>query len=446
MAEDIQGLIESVIEATEAEAEDGSLQVLLASRDSEEIALLLESLSVEQRVDIWRSLPVDMRLNVLVVMRADPRERILDDLSTDEMDSLLTGLDAEDLLELADSLSNRLIEYALRRMDEQQREWFIGAQQYEESLAGHWVDHELLILPQNAKVRDALRLLRRETPEYSDAVFLINRTGQFIDIVKVGRVWQQPDHIPLADLREEDCAVIDANEDAVSASLKVQKSKLAALPVIDAQLKLIGRLEKGAACELVNEYYERQLMAGAGMDEDEDLFAPVSKSVQGRTIWLGINLLTAFAASWFIGLFEATLQQVVALAILMPVVASMGGISGSQTLTLIIRGLALNQITDSNRRALLMKELYVGLSSGLIWALIIGLVVSAWFDSWMIGLVIALAILLNIVAAAVSGVVIPTILKRLKIDPALSGSVILTTVTDIIGFVAFLGIGTLVLI
>ncbi len=446
MSDDIQDLIESIVVPDEADTDRKPLQEQLATRDAEEIALLLESLPVEQRVDIWRKLPSSKQLDVLVEMRAAPRERILDDLAREEMDSLLTGLEAEDLLELADSLSNRLIERALNRMDEQQREWYINAQQYGEAVAGHWVNRELLVLPQNAKVRDALRLLRREVPAHSDSIFLINRTGQFVDSVKIARVWQQPDHIPLADLREEDCSTIEAEEDAVSASLKVQKSGLAALPVIDGQQKLIGRLEIISACELVNEYYERQVMASAGMNEDEDLFAPVLKSVQGRTIWLGVNLLTAFAASWFIGLFEVTLQQVVALAILMPVVASMGGICGSQTLTLVIRGLALNQITDGNRRALLTKELRVGGLSGVLWALVIGLVVANWFDSGMIGFVIALAILLNIVAAAVSGVLIPIALNRLKIDPALSGSVILTTVTDIVGFVAFLGIGTILLL
>ena len=216
--------------------------------------------------------------------------------------------------------------------------------------------------------------------------------------------------------------------------------------MVDDQEKLLGCLDMTTALELLQEFYESQLMAGAGMDNEEDLFAPVRKSAKGRAIWLGINLLTAFAASWFIGLFEATLQEVVALAVLMPVVASMGGIAGSQTLTLMIRGLALNQITPANRSALLRKELSVGGLNGVIWAVVIGIVATVWFGSPLIGIVIASAIAMNIVAAAFSGVIIPVILDRLKIDPALSGSVILTTVTDIVGFVAFLGLGTLILL
>ena len=216
--------------------------------------------------------------------------------------------------------------------------------------------------------------------------------------------------------------------------------------MVDDTNKLLGRVDILSASELVNENYERQVMATAGMDEDEDLFAPVAKSARSRALWLGINLLTAFLASWFIGLFEATLQQVVALAVLMPVVASMGGIAGSQTLTLIVRGLALGQVTGANLKALMTKELKVGGVNGVIWALVIGIVAFFWFSDPLLGLVICLAIFMNILAAALAGVLLPVVLDKLKIDPALSGSVILTTVTDIVGFVAFLGLGSLFLL
>ena len=231
-----------------------------------------------------------------------------------------------------------------------------------------------------------------------------------------------------------------------TASDKVEHSGLMALPVIDANNKLSGRITLRQALEITRENYESQLMATAGLNEDEDLFAPVLRSSKRRATWLGINLLTAFFASWAIGLFEATLQQVVALAVLMPIVASMGGIAGSQTLTLIIRGLALGQIAKGNIPPLLIKEVSVGALNGVLWAIVIGVIASFWFASINIGLVIAAAIVLNIIAAAFSGVVIPIILDRLTIDPALSGSVILTTVTDVVGFVAFLGLGTLFLL
>jgi len=421
-------------------------QIQLRQMPIEEVGLLLESLPVEQRLADWRLLDEPERFDVLLAMRADPRERILDDLSKDELDELLTDLDASELLELADSLSGRLIDRAFKRMDEQQQEWFLSARQYDDDLIGHWLSHEILTLPQTAKVRDVHRLLRRQHPEYRDAVFLTNRVGQYAGTVRLSDVWREQDHIPLADLISEGVEPLVANDRVQEASGRIQSARLAALPVVDEQGKLLGCLDMTTALELLQEFYEAQLMAGAGMDNEEDLFAPVRKSAKGRAIWLGINLLTAFAASWFIGLFEATLQEVVALAVLMPVVASMGGIAGSQTLTLMIRGLALNQITPANRMALLRKELSVGSLNGVIWAVVIGLVATVWFGSSLIGMVIAAAIAMNIVAAAFSGVVIPVILDRLKIDPALSGSVVLTTVTDIVGFVAFLGLGTLILL
>lgn len=422
-----------------------ALTRLLGQQDYADVATLLESLPLEDRYLTWADIGLEHRLGILVVMRSDPREALIDSMSLLELDALFKGMDAEDLVELSDSLPNRLIDRALSAMDDIQRSYYAGAKMYDDELAGHWVSHQFLSLPQNAKVRDALRLLRRELPEYIDTLFLINRTGGFSEAVRIGSVIGAPDHLPLTDLSEEDFTVINANDDATDASFKVQNSGFSALPIVDENSTLLGRLDIGTASEIVNDYYEGRLMATAGLDEDEDLFSPVKTAAKNRALWLGINLLTAFAASWFIGLFEATLQQVVALAVLMPVVASMGGIAGSQTLTLVIRGLALGQVNDINRWALLKKELQVGAFNGVVWAIVVGIIANMWFDSFLIGVVISMAILINIITAALSGALIPIALTKLKLDPALSGSVVLTTVTDIVGFVAFLGLGSLVL-
>ncbi|OZG75404.1 magnesium transporter [Hahella sp. CCB-MM4] len=445
MTDELSTLIEEVVDA-EADEQGRLVDKIIATREPEEVALLLESLPLEQRLEVWSGIPLNERLPILVEMRSDPRESLLDETKPEEWDGLFADISAEDLVELSESLPNRLVGRALAAMDEQQRRYYEDAQQYDEDEAGHWVDHDPLVLPQNAKVRDGLRMLRRGIPHYADTIFLVNRNGQFAEAVKIDKIIGSPDHLPLVDLSQEDFASIHSKEDSVDASFRVQKSGYSSLPVVDDNGKLLGRLDIGTAGELVNEYYEGQMMANAGMDEDEDLFSPVKKSAKGRAVWLGINLLTAFLASWFIGLFEVTLQQVVALAVLMPVVASMGGIAGSQTLTLMIRGLALGQVTRANLVALLKKELSVGALNGVIWALVIGFVAGYWFEQVLLGFVIAIAILVNILAAAFSGVGIPFILDKLKLDPALSGSVILTTVTDVVGFVAFLGLGTLFLI
>jgi magnesium transporter len=441
VSEQLPDLIEEVISHSELSDSGIGLTSIIAQADEDEMALLLESLPIGERLSLWQTVPDHKKLDILIAMRGDPREVLVQATEPEQWDKLFIDIDAEDLLELADSLPEELVERAYTAMDRVQRQYFTEANQYPEDQVGHWITHDFLVLPLNARVREGIRLIRREMPRHTDTIFLVNRSGQFSEAVPIAKLY-----VPLVDVALDDFPVINATDEGQKAAKDVQFSTYAALPVVDENKKLLGRIDVTTASELSEEYYERQLMAGAGMDENEDLFSPVRRSAKARAIWLGINLLTAFLASAFIGMFEATLQQVVALAVLMPVVASMGGIAGSQTLTLIIRGLALKQVTPANMMVLLVKELKVGGLNGVIWALVIGVVAYAWFSDPLLGAVIAIAIFLNIVAAAFAGVFVPVILDKLKIDPALSGSVILTTVTDIVGFVAFLGLGTLFLL
>lgn len=446
MSDALPNLIEEVIQQSVPQAYGQETSTLLAQADEKEIASLLESLPIEERLALWETIADKRKLDVLIEMRSDPREILIQSTDKSLWDTLFVDIEAEELLELSDSLPEELVEQALAAMDKVQKTYFEQANEYPEAQIGHWASHTFLSLPLNARVRDALRLIRREMPRHCDLIFLTNRSGQFSEAVPIAELHAQPEHIPLVDIALDDIDTIVDTESCLVASKQVQLSGYGALPIVDENHKLIGRLDVTTAAELSFEDYERQIMASAGMDEDEDLFSPVRKSAKNRAIWLGINLLTAFLASAFIGMFEATLQEVVALAVLMPVVASMGGIAGSQTLTLIIRGLALNQVTPANVIALLSKELKVGGLNGVIWAVVIGVVAVVWFGNPMLGVVIGLAIFLNIIAAASAGIFVPVILNKLKIDPALSGSVILTTVTDIVGFVAFLGLGTLLLL
>jgi magnesium transporter len=277
-------------------------------------------------------------------------------------------------------------------------------------------------------------------------LMVVDRTGRYVGMLLSISILGQPSHLPIVEFVDDDAPIVDGEMDLDKGSDIVARSGYTALAVIDEAGKLLGRLSIGEALENVRRSLEGQFMHTAGLDETEDLFAPVLDSAKRRAIWLGINLLTAFLAAWTIGLFEATLQQVVALAVLMPIVASMGGIAGSQTLTLIIRGLALGQITSKTYWTLLKKELGVGLINGLLWSAVIAVVTYFWFGDMIIGTVIGLAIVINILVAAASGVVIPVLLEKAKIDPALSGSVILTTITDVIGFFVFLGLGSLLLL
>jgi len=215
---------------------------------------------------------------------------------------------------------------------------------------------------------------------------------------------------------------------------------------VDDQGRLLGQITIDDIVDVIKEQGEHSLMSLAGLDEEDDMFAPVLESAKRRTIWLGINLITAFIASWVIGRFEGTIQQIVALAVLMPVVASMGGIAGSQTLTIVIRGLALGQIGIANSWALLRKELLVGIVNSLVWAFVVGLVADWWFGSAQLGIVIGAAMIINLITAALAGVLIPLLLKKMDIDPALAGGVVLTTFTDVVGFMSFLGLATVFLL
>lgn len=445
MSDEISQHIDQLIRQEDT-PDDTSLPEAFDDLESDQIALLLESLPLDARHHAWLQVPQEVQADVLVAMRSEARESLLRLFDSEALDQLTADLDAENLIELAESLPEEVVDIALARMDQRQRHYYEQTASYEENQIGRYVDHDLLILPNNSRVRDALRLLKRQVPEYTEHLWLIDRDGRLTGVVAITTLFKAREQQMLVELCSDEFGILEATLGLKDATDRFELASVAALPVVSDEGILLGRMTQRLAMEILHETYESQLMATAGLDEEEDLFAPVMRSSRRRATWLGINLLTAFLASWAIGLFEGTLQEVVALAVLMPVVASMGGIAGSQTLTLIIRGLALGQITTANVMPLLKKELSVGGLNGVLWAVVIGIVASIWFDSAAIGLVIGMAIVINIAAAALSGVLIPVLLEKLKIDPALSGSVILTTVTDVVGFVAFLGLGTLILI
>ncbi|QUX94700.1 magnesium transporter [Marinomonas sp. CT5] len=443
MHSQVADLIETLIHD---EYSPESVNKAISELTPDDVALALESIPLIQRRQAWANIKQANRLDILVEMRGESRQLLLKELDDYEIEALFTDVDAEDLLEITDSLPDRLVDLALKQMDNKQREYYQQGIVYDEDVVGRWIDHELLIASQSIRTSEALRLLKKDIPDYTDMVYLVNRTGRWVGCVKFDRLFKAQGHEPISSLIDEECPFIRSDTELTKAAEQLERSSLSALPVVDENQILLGRFHSGLAMETWRLEHEAQQMSIAGLNEESDLFAPVKRSAATRGIWLGINLLTAFLASAFIGLFEATLQQVVALAVLMPVVASMGGIAGSQTLTLIVRGLALGQITRSNLKSLLAKELKVGGLNGILWAIVIGVVTLWWFESPMLGGVIGLAIIVNILMAALSGVLIPVLLDKLRIDPALSGSVILTTVTDIAGFVAFLGLGTLLLI
>jgi magnesium transporter len=440
--------IKEIVRDSFDEQEVEQLGVKLSQLEPEEIAVALEAMPLEQRISTWQSLLPEEQIHALSYMRDDARENIFKQLEAPELSLLVERMDVDDLIEMLDELPAAVYQEACSKLDATDKEWLATALAYSDEQCGRYADHDVLTIRNNAKIRDAIRLFKKlnEDAEYHDALMVVDRTGRYVGMLLSISLLGQPSHLPIVEFIDDEAPVVEGEMDLDKGSDIVARSGYTALAVIDEEGKLLGRLSIGEALENVRRSLEGQFMHTAGLDETEDLFAPVMNSAKRRAIWLGINLLTAFLASWTIGLFEATLQQVVALAVLMPIVASMGGIAGSQTLTLIIRGLALGQITPKTYWTLLRKELGVGLLNGLLWAAVIAVVTYFWFNDMIIGTVIGLAIVINILVAAASGVMIPVLLEKVKIDPALSGSVILTTITDVIGFFVFLGLGSILLL
>ncbi|MDX1353061.1 MAG: magnesium transporter, partial [Thiomicrorhabdus sp.] len=318
---------------------------------------------------------------------------------------------------------------------------------YQPDAVGRYMHTDTISIRENVKLEVVQRFLRMKNVIHKGTLELmvVDEYNRLLGSLHVVELIRHDPEAMVVDVMEEPDTVLDTMS-AIEAAKFIRAKHHHFAPVINECGVLMGQLTADDVFELTIEESESTVMNMAGLDEEEDLFAPVRKSVNGRTFWLGINLATAFLAAAVIGQFEAVIDQVVALAVLMPVVASMGGIAGSQTLTLTIRGLAMGKIGGSNRVVLFNKEFWIGIINGLIWALIVAIIAQLWFADMMISTVIGLAILINMIAAAISGVVVPLVLKRFGQDPALSGAVILTTVTDVVGFLSFLGLATLLIL
>ncbi|KHA62362.1 magnesium transporter MgtE [Vibrio variabilis] len=444
--QDLSVLIEQIVQA-----EDGE-QVAILNDSIEDglepgaVALILEAFPIDERVRLWRSLPLELHIEVLTEARAEVRYSIIEELSEIELKLTLAKLDNLSLIEWADSLPEEIINEALSLIEKDELELYDQANEYEDDELGRWAERKVVTLPFNISVEKANILMERYSYDAPQQIYLINKRKQFRGVVNYIDLLRAQPTERLKNIAIENAVTLDAKLSLAETIEALEHSSVSAMPVTDETQMLVGEIDWQFALSTQREIYESRLMAGTGMDEGDDLFAPVMKSSQKRGVWLGINLMTAILASVTIGLFEDVIAQVVALAVLMPIVASMGGIAGSQTLTLMIRAMALNQITPGNRWALLKNEIGIGSINGLLWALIIGAMAGLWFQSTILGATIALAIIVNIITAALFGVLIPIALDKLKLDPALAGSVVLTTVTDVVGFFAFLGTASLVML
>ena len=426
----------------------GPVRRLVNTLSPAEIGNLLESLPPAKREIVWGLVDPEDDGEVLVHVGDEVRESLLAGMDPEEIVAAAESLDIDDLAELVDDLPGTVIDEVLKSMDRENRERLEQALSYPEDTAGRLMNPDVITVRTDVTVDVVLRYLRLrgELPDNTDHLFVVSRRHQYLGRLSLATLVTADPSTPINELIDGEQPAIHVSTTSAGVATQFENYDWVSAPVVDDNNILMGRITIDDVVDIIREQAEHQALGAAGLDEDEDLFSPVPRAARRRALWLGINLLTAFLASWVIGRFEATLEQIVALAVLMPIVASMGGIAGTQTLTLMVRGLALGQVGSSNASALLMKELLVGVLNGLMWAIVVGLASWAWFQDPGIGLVIAAAMVINLIAAALAGVLIPLILKRMAIDPALAGGVVLTTVTDVTGFLAFLGLATLVLL
>ncbi len=413
-----------------------------------EIAHLLESLHPSERELVWELVESDKDGEVLTYVNDDVRAKLIRQMAPAELVAAVEAMETDDLADILQDLPDIVIHEVLASMGSQDRERLEAMLSYPEDTAGGLMNTDTITVRPNVTLDVVLRYLRLrgEIPRMTDYLVVVNRADRYIGLLSISDLLTKEPSLSVGKVMVKDIDPIPAQMPAREVAEIFELRDLISAPVVDDDNKLLGRITIDDVVDVIREEAEHSIMRMAGMDEEDDIFAPVITSSRRRAIWLGINLATAFLASWVIGLFEATIQQVVALAVLMPVVASMGGIAGSQTLTLVIRGMALGYIDSANAKRILVKELAVGALNGVLWALVVGVVAGFWFSDSMIGIIIGIAMVINLIMAALAGATIPLLMRRFGADPALSSSVVLTTVTDVVGFSVFLGLATLLLI
>jgi magnesium transporter len=442
-----RGRLEQLTSAMESGAA-AEIHQLLGKLHPAEIADLLEAFPHGPREILWKLVDTEECGETLLHVNDEVRAGLIQETEAPDLVTATEGLDVDELADLHRDLPDAVVMEVLQSMDQQNRSRLEAVLHYPGDTAGGLMDVDTVTIRPDVTLDVVLRYLRLhdDIPETTDCLFVVDRDDHYQGILPLTTLLTNAPESSVATVMDRSVAGIPASQSDVEVARLFENRDLVSAPVISDSGKLLGRITIDDVVDVILEDADHSLLSMAGLDEEDDTFAPVIKSARRRAVWLGINLFTAFLASWVIGLFQATLQQVVALAVLMPIVASMGGIAGSQTLIIVIRGLALGQIGSSNVRWLLSKELAVTVLNGFAWALVVAVIAALWFQDNRIGVIIGAALIINLSCAAVAGLAIPFILTRMQIDPAHAGTVLLTTVTDVVGFMVFLGLGTVFLL
>jgi magnesium transporter len=410
-----------------------------------DVAHLLESSPPSTRTVLWQLVDDANEGEILQELGDELQSQFLRSMDAAEVAAATEGLEPDDVADILQRLPEKVLGEVLRAMDQQDRTRVEQILEYPENTAGGLMNTDTITVRPRHSVDVVLRYLRRhdEIPEMTDNLIVVNRSDRFIGILPLRTLLTSDPAASVREIMETDVQVIPAGMPDSEVSLLFERHDWVSAPVIDEDGKLLGRITIDDVVDVIRDDADHSLMSLAGLDEDEDTFAPVLKTMPRRAVWLGINLLAASIAASVVSLFQDTIEKVVALAVLMPIVASMGGVAGNQSLIVMVRGMALGQIGQSNKSWLVNRELMVGALNGMLWSLVVAVAASLWFGDWLIGAIIAAAMVINLITAALAGTLIPMTMKRLDIDPALAGSVVLTTVTDVVGFFSFLGLATL---
>jgi magnesium transporter len=436
-------LLAAVQEQNEAQTHE-----LCGQLFAEDIAELLESMPPKGRHFLWQQVDAEIQGEILAHTNDEVRTSLLEQLAPHEITEITEYLETDDIADIAQSLDEENQLTLLESLDEESRTAVEMALSYPEDTAGGLMSTDFVAVRADVTLDVVLRYLRKlgELPRSTVALFVRDREENYVGTLKIDALLTHDPDTLVSDLVNHETPTIRPFTPKKEVAHLFEKQDLIAIAVVNDSNKILGRITIDDVVDIIREEGEHAQLASAGLHEDEDIFAPATRSAKRRTFWLGINLLTAIFASIVIGLFDASIEKVVALAVLMPIIASMGGIAGTQTATIVIRALATGKLGSQNSRSLLIKETTVGALNGMIWAFLTGTAVLLWFQDMALSLIFATAMLINLIAAALAGATIPLVLQRMRIDPALASGLMLTTVTDSLGFFVFLGLATVVLL
>ena len=424
-----------------------SLQNLLNNLHPSDIADILEALPLDRRLTIWELVKSENDGDILVEVSDAVRQTLIADMDKTELLAAAEQLDTDEIADIASDLPNDVLNDLLESLNVQNRERLESALSYPDESVGALMDFDIATIRDDITLEVVLNYLRKikKLPDHTDKLFVVDRYGSIVGVLPLERIVVNDSQVKVKDLMANDTVVFKPEDTAHEASNAFERYDLVTAPVVDDSRKLLGRLTVDVVMDYIREETETEKLSLVGLRE-EDMFSTIWKSVQNRWAWLAINLVTALIASRVIGIFEGSIEKVVALAALMPIVAGIGGNSGNQTTTMIVRALALSQVTFSNLRLLMFKEIGVALLNGILWGSVLGIFAYLLYGNIQLGYVMTAAMILNLILSAIMGVMIPLVLNRMGKDPAVGSSVLITAMTDSGGFFIFLGLATLVLL